>query len=180
MTVEERKGRSKLHDWHRDVFTKRTPTTLVFPEYSTMFGGNFPEVRSDVTLASARSVICQRALNELSPDEWKHAQEAFDASPVGQALKDDDVSVRREHCELWLLHQLHESEHPELVHGNELALQKVLAHHAHGDRIDLHKERLLDFCKKGRPPCHAEEVAAEAKAARDAAKGETRKPEVKS
>lgn len=151
---------SRLHDWHRDVFTKRTATTLVFPAYSTTFGGNFPEVRNEVTLASARSVICQRVLNEMSPDEWKHAQKAFDASDVGFALEDKDPSVRREHCEIWLLHSLHEADHPELVPGSELALQQVLAHHAHAARVTLHKARLVAFCKHGKKLHHEPEVPA--------------------
>jgi hypothetical protein len=155
---------SRLHNWHRDVFTKRVPTTLVFPEYSTTFGGNFPEVRNDVTLNTARTVVCQRAVNAMSPEDWKHAQEAFDASADGKALVDKDPSVRREHCELWLLHQLHESDHPELVPVSELALQKVLAHHAQPHLVAKHHARLAHFARhgKGKTLTHHERAVPEA------------------
>lgn len=140
---------SRLHDWHREVFTKRTPTTLVFPAYSTIFGGNFPETRSDVTLNSARTVVCQRVVNEFTPAEWAHAQAAFDASDEGLALKSEEADVRREHCELWVLHLLHETEHPDLVPVTELALQQVLAHHAHPDKVKAHRARLVQHLADG-------------------------------
>lgn len=149
---------SRLHDWHREIFTKRTPTTLVFPAYSTTFGGNFPEVRHDVTLNTARTVVCQRVVNGLSPAEWKHAQAAFDASDEGHELEDKDPGVRHEHCELWLLHQLHEADHPELVPVTELALQKVLDHHAKPEKIGLHKARVLAFLTKGAALHHVPEA----------------------
>lgn len=149
---------SALHAWHREVFTKRTPTTLVFPAYSTIFGGNFPEVRNDVTLSTARTVVCQRVVNQLSPAEWAHAQAAFDASDEGKALPDTDAGVRHEHCELWLLHRLHETEHPELVPVTELALQQVLAHHAHPERVRAHKARLVAHVVEGAPLHHVDEV----------------------
>jgi hypothetical protein len=138
---------SALHDWHRETFTKRTPTTLVFPAYSTTFGGNFDEVRNEVTLASARSVVVRRAVNALTPEEWKQAQTAFEASKHGRALATKDPSERREHCELWLLQVMHESNHPELPPVSELALQKVLAHHAHPDKVHAHKSRLCAALK---------------------------------
>lgn len=148
---------SALHKWYREVFAKRTPTTLVFPAYSTIHGGNFPEVRNEVTLSSARSVICQRVVNGFSPEEWKAAQAAFDASEEGESLDvDADPHVRREHCELWLLHLLHETEHPELVPGSELALQKVLAHHAHPSKIGAHRARLIAHIAEGHPLEHVE------------------------
>lgn len=149
---------SALHAWHREVFTKRTPTTLVFPAYSTMFGGNFPEVRSEVTLNTARTVVCQRVVNEFSPEEWKQAQAAFDASDEGKALESKDAGVRREHCELWVLHRLHEADHPELVSATELALQKVLAHHAHPEKIRAHKARLVAHLAKGEPLAPSKET----------------------
>lgn len=140
-------GKSALHDWHDSVFhfSQRREETLVFPAYSTTFGGNFDEVRSDVTLPKdARSVVVRRAVNALTPDEWKDAQAAFDASDEGKALASVDPGERREHCEIWLLRELYESDHPELpVHG-EIALQKVLEHHAHPDKVAAHKTRLVD------------------------------------
>lgn len=151
---------SALHDWHRQVFTKRTPTTLVFPAYSTIFGGNFPEVRNEVTLNTARTVVCQRVVNALTPAEWKHAQAAFDASPAGRALTDKDPGVRHEHCELWLLHSLHESDHPDLVPVTELALQVVLAEHTKSHKLAAHKARLVAFLTDGEQ-LHAEAPVAE-------------------
>lgn len=170
---------TSLHDWHREVFCKRTPTTLVFPAYSTIHGGNFPETRSEVTLASARSVVVQRVVNSLTPEEWTLAQEIFDASSEGLALKTRDVADRREHCELWLLHLLHEADHPELVVGSELALQKVLAHHAHEDKIEAHKDRLLAHLEEGEPlaPDDAPVIVGKKSETKPSPKGD--KPEVK-
>lgn len=142
---------SALHQWHRETFTKRTDVTLVWPARSTMFGGTFPEVRKDVKLGTARAVICQRTVNALSPEEWKHAQAAFDDSDEGKALEDKDAGTRREHCELWLLKRLHEADHPEMVAPTELALFSVLEHHAQRSKMDLHMERVVAHVKDGEP-----------------------------
>lgn len=142
---------SALHDWHRDVFAKRHDVTISFPSRPTQFGGPTEAVSNDTTMGSARACICQRVVNGLSPAEWTAAQDAFDSSDEGQALTDKDPSVRREHCELWLLKSLYEADHPELVPASELARLTVLEHHAQPKFVAAHKARLVAHVKDGKP-----------------------------
>ena len=136
-------------DWHRETFTKRAEATIVWPAYSTPHGGNFPEVTRQVTLNSARAVIVQRVLNGLTPAEWQAAATAFDASPEGVALETKDAPTRREHLELWLARTLFEGGVKDdagndlLVPASELALQKVLDHHAHPTKVAAHRAALM-------------------------------------
>lgn len=143
--------------WHRETFTKKHKVTLVQSRWTTPFHpGTFPKNPDgtpledrEVALPTARSVICQRVVNGFSPEEWAHAQAAFDASDEGEALADQDPGVRREHCEVWLLHRLYEADHPELVPASEMALVRVMAHHASTEKMHAHKRRLVAHVKDG-------------------------------
>lgn len=148
---------SDLHEWHREA-TKGHAVTLTFPARPTQFGGTLPEETREVTLKSARAVVVQRALNQLSPKAWVRAQAAFDASDEGKALADKDSAVRREHCELWLFRQLYEADHPDLVAASELSLLTVLAHHATPEKVHAHNTRCYNHVRHGKPLCdeHAE------------------------
>lgn len=132
-----------LHHWHRTVFTKRHEVTLQIPEHKGTFGAVIPAQTRDVTLHNARTVVCSRTVNGMSPAEWKTAQDAFDASDEGKALDTDDAGVRHEHCELWLLRVLYESDHPDMVPSTEMALNVVLDHHAHSKALHAHRTRLV-------------------------------------
>ena len=136
-----------LHDWHRNVFTRRHDVTLKGGPYKTTFAGTTDIHDRDVRLGTARTVIVSRAVDGLSPDEWQHAQAAFDASPAGVALTDKDPGVRREHCDLWLRHTLYETEHPDLVPASEMALNVVLDHHATPAKIVAHRARIVAHVK---------------------------------
>lgn len=134
---------SALHDWHRSTFTKSHDTVLEFPPMQTQFGGTLPAQTRNVRLKSARAVVCQRAVNAMTPEQWADAQDAFDASDEGHALASTDPSVRREHCELWLLKSLFEAEHADLVAPTELALNSLLEVHATTGKVHAHRDRLL-------------------------------------
>jgi hypothetical protein len=86
----------------------------------------------------------------MSPAEWKHAQEAFDATDEGKALEDQDPGVRHEHCELWLLRSLYEADHADMVPSTEMALNVVLDHHAHPKALHGHRTRLVAHVKDGK------------------------------
>jgi hypothetical protein len=149
MTPEDAAPAAKLQpksrhaDWHRETFTRRTAATVVWPGYVTPFGHPVAEVVHEVTLNSARAVVAQRIVNSLSPSEWELVMRAFDSSHEGVDLDSKVDHVRREHAELWLLRAIYEGEHEDMVTEGELALQKVLDHHAQPAKIAKHKDAVL-------------------------------------
>ena len=142
---------SELHDWHRAEFTKRMPVTVLVKGYQPHFGAEVPDQDLDLVLGTVRSVVVARTVHGLSPDDWKHAQDAFEASDEGKALADADPGVRREHCELWLLKRLYEAEHPDLVPASESATFALVDHHAHPKKVAAHRARLVAHVKTGAP-----------------------------
>ncbi len=160
---------SALHDWHRHEFQKRHTVTVVWPARSTMFGGNYPEERREVTHCSARTVIAQRILNALTPAERAKVQAAFDASDAakdltitrqkrelngagdlvgvvdeaGEPVMEEVEGDRAEMAQLWFLHRLHTDDHRDMVAPTELALNVVMDHHATPAKVRAHRARHL-------------------------------------
>lgn len=130
-------------DWHASTFTKRTAVSVVWPAYSTQLGGSFPEQVHNVTLNNARAVVVQRIVNGMSPADWEAAEKAFDTSHEGVDDHAKDAPTKRAHLEMWLLRKFYESDAEGLVPDTELALQKVLDHHAHPAKVAAHRAQLL-------------------------------------
>jgi hypothetical protein len=145
-----------LHEWHKKA-SARTPIVLVTKERNVN-GLRFPEVVSggerlpngqisepdgSIHRGTARMCIAQRTRNLMTPAELEAALKLFDASPEGLELKASGApeSTRREHGDLWILREL--AEHESMPPETELALEVVLAHHAHPKKLAEHKARLF-------------------------------------
>lgn len=134
--------------------------------------GGLSEPDGSIHRGTLRSAVAQRARNAMTLDELAVLRKRWDASPEAKALAEEHakrpvVSVfstgndgkvhtsevpfashdvaeheRVEHFELWVLRELHD--HESMPAESELALEKLLQHHAHPHKIAAHKQRVVE------------------------------------